>query len=175
MSASESPTSHSETNTATAPTIVASTAMAAAELNQPRKLARRKSKRLSFSMSNNASTTDLKKVFMLYGSRSSKGAGSTIGTEAGSNMDQEGTINAMQFSTIWRLITEEKGNLFKEMQMFKKFDSGNNGYLSRADFITGWVQMASEVDGDGDKGDHYLKRIKSLADNCEVDSDDDSD
>jgi hypothetical protein len=30
------------------------------------------------------------------------------------------SLNPMQFSTIWRLITGEKGNLFKEMQMFQK-------------------------------------------------------
>ena len=32
----------------------------------------------------------------------------------------EPSLNPMQFSTIWRLITGEKGNLFKEMQMFQK-------------------------------------------------------
>jgi hypothetical protein len=30
-------------------------------------------------------------------------------------------INAMKFSSIWRLITGEKGNLFKEMQMYKRY------------------------------------------------------
>jgi hypothetical protein len=33
---------------------------------------------------------------------------------------REPSLNPMQFSTIWRLITGEKGNLFKEMQMFQK-------------------------------------------------------
>jgi hypothetical protein len=30
------------------------------------------------------------------------------------------TLNPMMFSTIWRLITGEKGNLFKEMSTFQK-------------------------------------------------------
>jgi hypothetical protein len=34
--------------------------------------------------------------------------------------DNEASLNPMQFSTILRLITGEKGNLFKEMQMFQK-------------------------------------------------------
>jgi hypothetical protein len=33
---------------------------------------------------------------------------------------REPSLNPMQFSTIWRLITGEKGNLFKEMSMFQK-------------------------------------------------------
>lgn len=27
----------------------------------------------------------------------------------------------MQFSTIWRMVTGDRGNLFKEMQMFNKY------------------------------------------------------
>jgi hypothetical protein len=34
--------------------------------------------------------------------------------------DRPPSLNPMQFSTIWRMITGEKGNLFKEMQMFQK-------------------------------------------------------
>lgn len=34
--------------------------------------------------------------------------------------NSEPSLNPMQFSTILRLITGEKGNLFKEMQMFQK-------------------------------------------------------
>jgi hypothetical protein len=30
-------------------------------------------------------------------------------------------INAMKFSSIWRMITGERGNLFKEMQMYKRY------------------------------------------------------
>jgi len=30
------------------------------------------------------------------------------------------SLNVMQFSTIWRLLTGDKGNLFKEMQIFHK-------------------------------------------------------
>jgi hypothetical protein len=32
----------------------------------------------------------------------------------------QATINAMQFSSSFRLITGERGNLYKEMQMFKR-------------------------------------------------------
>lgn len=31
-----------------------------------------------------------------------------------------GFINVMQFSTIYRIVTKEKGNLYKEMQIFNK-------------------------------------------------------
>jgi hypothetical protein len=34
---------------------------------------------------------------------------------------REPSLNPMQFSTIWRLITGERGNLFKEMSMFQKY------------------------------------------------------
>ena len=74
------------------------------ETNMPRKLARRKSKRYSFSHTVKASRDQLHKVFVNYGGAARPGG-----------VDEEevpGFINAMQFSTIWRLITEEKGNLF---------------------------------------------------------------
>jgi hypothetical protein len=60
-----------------------------------------------------ASEIDIKKVFWVYGLKSN------IGSFKEDDI-LEGQINAMQFSTIWRKITGEKGNLFKEMQMFKK-------------------------------------------------------
>lgn len=46
---------------------------------------------------------DLAKVFNAYAKKSE---------------DDEGYINVMQFSTIWRLATGVKGNLFKEMKIF---------------------------------------------------------
>ena len=71
----------------------------AQEESAPRKLARRKSRKYAFSDKVAAANTEeLKKVFANHGG----GAG---------------FINAMQFSNVWRLITEEKGNLFKEMQV----------------------------------------------------------
>ena len=54
--------------------------------------------------------------------------------EAEGDASQMGFINAMQFSSIWRLITGEKGNLFKEMQMYKRFDVDNHGALSEEVF-----------------------------------------
>lgn len=53
-----------------------------------------------------ADQNDLKKFFGFY----VKKAGDT----------GEAYINVMQFSAIWRVVTEEKGNLFKEMKMFNK-------------------------------------------------------
>ena len=64
----------------------------------------------------------------------------------------------MQFSNIWRMITNEKGNLFREMQMFKKFDTTGIGALSSEDFVLGFINLAHEQ-----KNDDLLKRIKSLA------------
>jgi Ca2+-binding EF-hand superfamily protein len=48
------------------------------------------------------------------------------------------TINAIQFSSLWRLITGNRGNLFQEMKIFNQFDAGNNGVLSAKDFREGW-------------------------------------
>ena len=101
------------------------------ESNLPRKLARRKSKRYSFSQTVKASREELHKVFIAYGGAAqARGRVSSVGTapspvsgamaSASADADEEeelGFINAMQFSNIWRLITEEKGNLFKEMQV----------------------------------------------------------
>ncbi len=52
---------------------------------------------------------DLMKVFNTYASHHAE--------------DVEGgkaSLKPLQFSSIWRLISGEKGNLYKEMQMFKK-------------------------------------------------------
>eukprot|EP00602_Paraphysomonas_sp_CaronLab_P002567 CAMPEP_0185019052 /NCGR_PEP_ID=MMETSP1103-20130426/1667_1 /TAXON_ID=36769 /ORGANISM="Paraphysomonas bandaiensis, Strain Caron Lab Isolate" /LENGTH=968 /DNA_ID=CAMNT_0027549131 /DNA_START=36 /DNA_END=2942 /DNA_ORIENTATION=- len=59
----------------------------------------------------------------------------------------EPSLNPMQFSTIFRLITGEKGNLFKEMQMFQKFDKDNNGCLYHNDFVHGWRDVANSPGG----------------------------
>eukprot|EP00602_Paraphysomonas_sp_CaronLab_P006782 CAMPEP_0185017452 /NCGR_PEP_ID=MMETSP1103-20130426/406_1 /TAXON_ID=36769 /ORGANISM="Paraphysomonas bandaiensis, Strain Caron Lab Isolate" /LENGTH=972 /DNA_ID=CAMNT_0027546873 /DNA_START=174 /DNA_END=3092 /DNA_ORIENTATION=+ len=61
--------------------------------------------------------------------------------------DNEPSLNPMQFSTIFRLITGEKGNLFKEMQMFQKFDKDNNGCLYHNDFVKGWREVANSPGG----------------------------
>ena len=46
-----------------------------------------------------------------------------------------GYINAMQFSSIWRMITGEKGNLFKEMQMYKRYILFFHFSVSSFDFV----------------------------------------
>lgn len=124
----------------------------------PRKLARRKSKRYSFSMDGQASRDDLRKVFLNNG-----GASKPTDVHRAAEEVAGGFINAMQFSNIWRLITEEKGNLFKEMQMFKRFDRSGEGILREEDFIRGWTELAHGSAG-GYSGEHLLKRIAALAD-----------
>ena len=44
-------------------------------------------------------------------------------------------------------VTGEKGNLFKEMQMYKRFDADNHGALSEEDFLDGWARLANEQEG----------------------------
>jgi hypothetical protein len=39
----------------------------------------------------------------------------------GNNIGSEG-LTALQFSAVWRLLSGEKGNLFREMQMFQRFE-----------------------------------------------------
>ena len=51
---------------------------------------------------------ELRLLFQTYVKRSNEGAD---------------YINVMQFSSIYRLVTGEKGNLYSEMQMFNKYDS----------------------------------------------------
>jgi hypothetical protein len=59
----------------------------------------------------------------------------------GSGGDGGGFINAMQFSSLWRVLTEEKGNLYREMQMFKYFDVQGAGVLTEDDFVEGWAKL----------------------------------
>ena len=40
--------------------------------------------------------------------------------EAFARRSSTGTINPLQFSTIWRMLTGDKGNLFQEMKLFHK-------------------------------------------------------
>jgi len=63
----------------------------------------------------------------------------------------------MQFSMIWRLVTGEKGNLYKEMQMFNRFDSSNQGSMGETDFVKGWLDLAVEM-----QTDEMLRRIKMV-------------
>jgi hypothetical protein len=86
-------------------------------LNNTNTIINRKSKRYSFNSKDAATAEDLYKVFYNHGIKA--------GTDRHS-----GFLNPMQFSNIWRLITSEKGNLFREMQMFKKFDTTGIGALS---------------------------------------------
>ena len=133
---------------------------------------------------------DIERVFIAFvrraaatdaGSRRSSGngaeaAGNAAATAAASD-STELTLNVMQFSSIWRLLTGNKGNLFQEMQIFHKyvqsqliillvefhystfrFDSNNNGCLSVDEFVAGWRQMASQPGGE-----RLVRKIKTLS------------
>ena len=51
----------------------------------------------------------------------------------------EDFINVMNFCTIWRMVTGEKGNLMREMQVFNHFDLQKDGYLEKDNFIMGFL------------------------------------
>lgn len=83
-------------------------------------------------ISSNAMTDeDLLRLFEAY---------STLTSDPAS----KGLMNVMQFSTIWRLLSGDKRNLFKEMQMFNKFDTDNRGVLSSDNFISGWRTLSTK-------------------------------
>jgi hypothetical protein len=54
----------------------------------------------------------------------------------------EDFINVMNFCTIWRMITGNKGNLMLEMQIFNSFDKDKNGFLEEDDFTSGFLNHA---------------------------------
>ena len=66
-----------------------------------RKIARRKSKAYRFHNEIPATEDDLRQLFRLLS-------------------NETGSINAIQLSNLWRVVTSEKGNLFKEMKLFHK-------------------------------------------------------
>ena len=94
------------------------------------KLATRSSRKYKFAANIPATVDDLKTVFKIFTNKMTYGE----------------SIKPIQLSTIWRLVTGEKGNLFKEMQLFSKFDVNNNGYLCEEDFVKGWYVIAKEMD-----------------------------
>jgi hypothetical protein len=61
----------------------------------------------------------------------------------GNSIGSEG-VNALQFSVVWRLVSGEKGNLFREMQIFHRFDVQNDGFLSEEDWIQGWRDLGRQ-------------------------------
>lgn len=94
---------------------------------------------------NSVKDEDIARVFDAYGKRGD------------SSID---TINPMKFSSIWRMLTGDKGNMFMEMQIFHKFDVNNNGALSREDFIAGWRTFAAQPGGE-----RLVRKIKTLTEN----------
>ena len=72
--------------------------------NENRRLARRKSKAYRFDSVVPATELELRQLFRSFTN----------------NMGNSGSLNAIQLSNIWRLVTGEKGNLYKEMKLFQK-------------------------------------------------------
>jgi len=87
-----------------------------------------------------ATEEDLIKVFSFYVKISDAG---------------ERFINVMNFCTIWRMVTGQKGNLMLEMQIFNQFDTLKNGYLTESDFVFGFIQHANEMGTN-----EYLRKLK---------------
>ena len=69
-----------------------------------RKLARRKTRVYRFDSNLPATEKELRELFRSFSN----------------SMANDGNLNAIQLSNIWRLVTGEKGNLFKEMKLFHK-------------------------------------------------------
>lgn len=104
--------------------------------SQGRKIASRKSRleneRKQASLSSEPITVTDEEMISIYKSYC---RGSQIGSEG---------VNALQFSVVWRLVSEEKGNLFREMQIFHRFDVQNDGFLSEEDWIQGWRDLGKQ-------------------------------
>ncbi len=77
-----------------------------------------------------ANEEDLQNIFRFYKRRNQEGGADFI--------------NVMNFCTIWRMVTGDKGNLMREMQVFNSFDQDKNGYLEENDFVTGFLNHAVE-------------------------------
>ena len=71
-------------------------------------------------------------------------------------------INVMQFSGLWRRASGQKGNLFKEMQMFNNrysivykfgilifgsFDLEGRGFVQEEEFVAGWEKIQGSAGG----------------------------
>ena len=98
-----------------------------------------------------ADDEDIKKIFHSY-ARSLDEL-----TSGGMDTSRGRYLNPMQFSSILRLVTEEKSNLFKEMQMFKKFDADNNASINEEEFVDGWRHLSAD-----EKHGDYLYSMKKL-------------
>jgi len=72
-------------------------------------------------------------------------------------------INVMNFCTIWRMITGNRGNLMEEMQIFNSFDKDSNGFLEVTDFIDGFLNHSEEA-----KTNKLLIKLHSLVDGGSV-------
>ena len=100
-----------------------------------------------------ASDEDIMKVFHSYARSLEELA------EGGIDASRGRYLNPMQFSSILRLVTEEKSksNLFKEMQIFKRFDIDNNASINEEEFVEGWKTLSRD-EGHGD----FLYTMKKL-------------
>jgi hypothetical protein len=77
-----------------------------------------------------ATEEDLVSVFGFYKKKNEEGG--------------EDYLNVMNFCTIWRMVTGNKGNLMEEMQIFQSFDQDKNSFLEVDDFVTGFLNHSLE-------------------------------
>mmetsp|Transcript_14187 Transcript_14187/g.26565 ORF Transcript_14187/g.26565 Transcript_14187/m.26565 type:complete len:1074 (+) Transcript_14187:43-3264(+) len=109
---------------------------AATMRSQGRKIASRRSRleneRKQANMASEPITVSDNEMISIYKSYCRRNA---IGAEG---------VNALQFSVVWRLVSGEKGNLFREMQIFHRFDVQNDGFLSEEDWIQGWRDLGKQ-------------------------------
>lgn len=56
--------------------------------------------------------------------------------------ESEPLLTPVQFSSILRMITGEKGNLFSEMKTFNRFDDDGNGFITEDEFVNGFKEMS---------------------------------
>ena len=69
----------------------------------------------------------------------------------------------MLFTAFLRLLSGDKGNLFKEMVTFNSSSSKKNALVDEEDFVNGWGAEATT-------DDRLLKRLKYIASNIDRNS-----
>ena len=100
-----------------------------AEEKESIRLARRLSRKYKLDSNKPATDDDLRALYRIFTKQ----------------METSESLNPIQLSTIWRIVTGEKGNLFKEMELFSQFDVKNNGCLCEDDFVEGVLIVSTYV------------------------------
>lgn len=82
---------------------------------EPEEVVNRQARSYTFDLQDEASEEDLRYVFRMCVGQKRRSSMRYINPRAGTGTS--GFINAMQFSNLWRRLTGERGNLFREMQV----------------------------------------------------------